>query len=180
MLRIVLGCIIAAIVYGIVHDQITARICVEYFTVGHPPIFNTQSPTLLAFGWGVIATWWMGAILGSLLALAARAGRWPKVAPVAMVRPILWLLCVMAVGALAGGAVGLWMARKGKVFLPEPLASQVPAAKHIPFLVDFFAHGASYFFAILGGSVLIFIVLTNRRRAAGIRAASLASRPAQP
>ena len=38
-LKIVVLCIVAAIVYGILHDQVTARVCVEYFTIGHPPIF---------------------------------------------------------------------------------------------------------------------------------------------
>jgi hypothetical protein len=33
------------VVYGIVHDQVTARVCVEYFTVGHPPVFQTNSDT---------------------------------------------------------------------------------------------------------------------------------------
>lgn len=59
-LKIVALCISASVLYGIVHDQITARICVEYFTVFHPPVFATTSPTLLGFGWGVIATWWAG------------------------------------------------------------------------------------------------------------------------
>ena len=36
----------AAIGYGIVHDQITARVCVEYFSIGHPPIFPTDDPTI--------------------------------------------------------------------------------------------------------------------------------------
>jgi hypothetical protein len=54
--KIVLGCVLAAVLYGIVHDQFTARICLEYFTVFHPPVFQTQSPTLLGFEWGVIAT----------------------------------------------------------------------------------------------------------------------------
>jgi len=30
-IKIILTCVVAAILYGIVHDQITARICVEYF-----------------------------------------------------------------------------------------------------------------------------------------------------
>jgi len=29
-LRIVVACVLAAIAYGIVHDQVTARVCVEY------------------------------------------------------------------------------------------------------------------------------------------------------
>ena len=48
--------IIAAVLYGIAHDQITARICVEYFTIGHPPIFGTDDATLLGLGWGIFAT----------------------------------------------------------------------------------------------------------------------------
>lgn len=47
-LKIILLYILAAIVYGICHDQVTARVCVEYFTIGHPPIFHTDSPTLKA------------------------------------------------------------------------------------------------------------------------------------
>ena len=34
-LGIVLMCVAAAVLYGIAHDQITARVCVEYFTI--PP-----------------------------------------------------------------------------------------------------------------------------------------------
>jgi hypothetical protein len=68
-LKIVLLVVMAG--YGIVHDQITARICIEYFTVFHPPVFRTENPTLLGLGWGVIATWWLGAIMGVLLATAA-------------------------------------------------------------------------------------------------------------
>jgi len=70
-LKIVFASIAAAILYGIVHDQFTARICVEYFTVFHPPVFATRSPTLLGIGWGIIATWWVGALLGLVLALVA-------------------------------------------------------------------------------------------------------------
>jgi len=69
MVKIVLLCIVSAVVYGILHDQVTARACVEYFTIGHPPVFKTDSPTLLALGWGVIATWWVGLLLGIPAAL---------------------------------------------------------------------------------------------------------------
>ncbi len=78
---IVLLCIAMAILYGIVHDQVTARVCVEYFTIGHPPVFDTDDTTLLALGWGVIATWWVGLGLGIPLAIAARAGSMPKRGP---------------------------------------------------------------------------------------------------
>ena len=72
--KIILLCIAAAVIYGIVHDQITARVCVEYFTIGHPDIFGTDSPTLLAFGWGIVATWWAGVLIGVPLAFTSLLG----------------------------------------------------------------------------------------------------------
>ena len=33
-LKTILLCTTAAAVYGVVHDQITARLCIEYFTIG--------------------------------------------------------------------------------------------------------------------------------------------------
>jgi hypothetical protein len=102
-------CIVAAVLYGIAHDMVTARVCVEYFTVGHEPIFATEDPTLLAIGWGIIATWWVGLLLGVPLALVAQAGSRPKRSVGSLVRPVLWLLAVMGVSALAAGfLVGFW------------------------------------------------------------------------
>ena len=42
-IRIALFATLAAIVYGIVHDQVTAHLCVEYFTIAHPPV-SSQAP----------------------------------------------------------------------------------------------------------------------------------------
>ena len=150
--------------YGIVHDQVSARICVEYFTIGHPPVFATVSPTLLGIGWGINATWWVGLILGIPLALAARAGRWPKRNAASLVRPVVILLLVCALGALLAGAIGHQLAASGKVWLTEPLASQVPITRHVPFLSDLWAHSASYLLGFLGGLVLAMIVFVGRVR----------------
>src|SRR5215470_2611517 len=105
-LAIVLFCILAAVVYGIAHDQVTARVCVEYFTIGHPAVFDTASPTLLGLGWGVLATWWVGLLLGLLLALAARIGARPKRTVRSLLRPVLLLLVVMGALSVLAGLVG--------------------------------------------------------------------------
>jgi hypothetical protein len=91
-LKIALTCVIAAVLYGIVHDQFTARICIEYFTVFHPPLFHTQSPTLLGIGWGIVATWWVGAFFSVPMIFAARAGSRPVLRAYALIRPIGFLL----------------------------------------------------------------------------------------
>jgi hypothetical protein len=98
-LAIVALSILACVTYGILHDQITARICVEYFTIGHAPLLNTDDPTILGLGWGVIATWWVGVLLGIPLAAAARLGHWPKREPATLVRPLTRLMMVSAVVA---------------------------------------------------------------------------------
>jgi hypothetical protein len=162
---IVFLCIGAAILYGVLHDQVTARLCVEYFTIGHPPVFATRDPTLLGIGWGILATWWVGLALGVPLALAARAGRRPKRSPSSLVRPIAWLLAVVAVGATGAGLLGWLLADSGTVFLVGPLAERVPADRHVPFLAALWSHTASYLLGSLGGIVVIVRVWRSRTRA---------------
>lgn len=161
-IKIILTCVVAAVLYGIVHDQVTARICVEYFSVFHPPIFPTQSPTLLAFGWGVIATWWMGAFLGVLLAVAARAGSRTKVAGNELVLPIAKLLAMMGVLAAVAGLLGFILSSRGTIAPPKWIASVLPQARYPRFMADWWAHGASYFVGFFGGIALC--IATFRKR----------------
>jgi hypothetical protein len=164
-IQIIALSILAAVIYGILHDQITARICVEYFTIGHAPVFPTDDPTLLGIGWGIIATWWVGLILGVPLAIVARAGDHPKRTAASLVRPIVMLLAVMAGGALLAGITGWLLARSGAVFLVGPIAERVPVGRHVPFLADLWAHSASYLFGVVGGIVLMIHVWRSRRSA---------------
>ena len=163
---IILLCIVAAVTYGVIHDQITARICVEYFTIGHPPVFGTDDRTLLALGWGVIATWWVGLLLGVPLALVALAGSWPKFTASQLVRPLGIMLLVIGTTAFVAGVVGHLAAARRLVWLAEPLASHVPPDRHVAFLTDLWAHSASYIGGFLGGAVLCVWVLVRRARMA--------------
>lgn len=166
-IKIVLLCIVSAVIYGILHDQVTARVCVEYFTIGHPPVFSTDSPTLLALGWGVIATWWVGLLLGVAVALASRLGSLPKYDATRLIRPVFCLLVVIGFASLAAGLTGYFVARAGGVWLVEPLRSQVPEFKHTAFLADLWAHLAAYGFGFLGGITICGWVVLRRRQLAG-------------
>ena len=163
---IILLSVFSAIVYGIIHDQITARICVEYFTIGHPPIFNTESPTLLAFGWGVVATWWVGLMLGFPLACAARLGSSRALTATELIKPIAILLGVMGLGAILAALIAFIFASNGSIQIPAVFASTLPSQKHIPFLVDMWTHSASYFFGFLGGIALIVRIWRKREGSA--------------
>ncbi|HET9408019.1 MAG TPA: hypothetical protein VFO39_12340 [Candidatus Sulfotelmatobacter sp.] len=157
-LRIVATCVLAAVAYGIVHDQITARICVEYFTVFHPPILRgTHSPTLLAFGWGVIATWWVGALLGIPLAIAARAGSRPKLSVHDLFPMIGRLLIVMGGCALVAGVAGFIIGGA-----PQFMVEFLPPDSRQRFVADWWAHMASYGSGFIGGVVLWVVAYRKR------------------
>jgi len=156
-LKIVAGCVLAAMLYGIIHDQFTARICVEYFTVFHPPLFATQSPTLLGLGWGVVATWWAGAIVGLLLVIAARFGSRPQL-PARALMPLGYrLMAGMALCALVFGMIGYFWAP-----IPRELYEVLPVEMHRRFLADWWAHGASYGSGFLGAVALCVTVWVKR------------------
>ncbi len=161
--KIVLLSVVAAVCYGIVHDQVTARVCVEYFTVFHPPVFHTSNPTLLGLGWGVLATWWMGAFLGVLLAIAARVGDRPKLAAPALLKPVLQLLGIMAGSAAVLGWIGYMLAQRDVIAPPYFVLEVLPRESYAAFMADWWAHNTSYAIGGIGG--LILCVLTFFRRA---------------
>ena len=165
--RIVALCTLAAIAYGIVHDQVTVRVSLEYFTIGHPRIVRSEDPTVLGLAWGVAATWWVGVGLGLLLAVAARAGSRPRVEPRALVRPVLVLLLVMGACALVAALVGRAAGEREALVLIEPYASRVPRERHVAFLTAGAAHAASYAVGALGGLVLAIRTWRRRGRARG-------------
>ena len=160
-LRIWLLCIAAAVVYGIVHDQITARICVEYFSVFHPTILPLKSPTLLGLQWGILATWWVGAALGVPLAIAARAGSHEPLSMRNLYLPLGLLFGCMALGAFLAGSAGFVLA-KYSFISSDWLSPLLPPERHARFMADWWAHSASYIVGILGGITLC--IWTYRRR----------------
>jgi hypothetical protein len=132
----------------------------------HPPVFSTDSPTLLALGWGVIATWWVGLLLGIPAAFVSKLGSWPKYDAAALIRPVCGLLVAMACAALVAGLAGYFVADAGGVRLVELLRSRVPVAKHSAFLADLWAHLVAYGVGFLGGLTVCGWVLFRRWRMA--------------
>jgi hypothetical protein len=162
--RIVLFATMAAIVYGVLHDLVTANLCVEYFTVAHPPVFPTRSPILLALGWGVIASWWVGLGLGIGLAMAARIGAARKTNLAELRRPVILLMIATGAAAIVSGAIGASLAAAGFTPIPDFWTKIIPAERQTAFAADAWAHSASYGFGAIGG--LFVIVRTLRRRSA--------------
>ena len=153
--KIILLATVAAIAYGILHDQITARLCVEYFTIGHLPLFPTSSPTVLAICWGVAATFGLGALLGVVLALVSQSGGLPAVPIPRLFKSILRLLAVMAISASLAGVAGFELSRRSIIGVPAAFAELVPPGRHDRFMAVWFVHGASYVVGLVGAAFLI-------------------------
>lgn len=164
-LKIVLLGIGAAVFYGVIHDQVTVRICREYFTVAHPPVFGTTSPTLLALGWGIIATWWVGAGLGVLLGVCAQAGSAPRMKAFQVVRPVAMLLLGTGILACVAGGAGFFLFQSGQVGIGG-WEQRIAPTRQAAFAAAAWMHLASYGMAALGGIGVAIWMLITRRRAA--------------
>ncbi|MEW4565223.1 hypothetical protein AB1K70_22050 [Bremerella sp. JC770] len=157
--------ILMCVIYGVVHDQITARICVEYFTIGHKPILGgTDDPTVLGFAWGFLATWWVGAMLGIPLAFVSQTGSLVKKSAKDLVRPMLVLMAGTALLALAAGVTSYVLTANNVIHLAGGFEHAIPHEKQDAFLIDLWIHGASYAGGFLGGLILMVWVVWDRYR----------------
>ncbi|MEO0804194.1 MAG: hypothetical protein AAFY57_18265 [Cyanobacteria bacterium J06642_2] len=163
-IRIILFFILAVVTYGILHDQVTARLCIEYFTIAHPPVFQSDSPTLVGLGWGIIGTWWAGLGAGTIVACAARLGTYPKHDVESLYRPVFILAAVMASCALIAGIAGYVFAERGAFELVPLLAAEIPLHKHSRFIANSWAHASSYFFGMTGSITIAIRVWMSRIR----------------
>ena len=158
-MRYVVLSVAFACLYGVVHDQITARICIEYFTVWHNyELVPSTDPTVVGLAWGIFATWWMGLLLGIPLALVCLVGKTPPLPLQRLVGPLLLLFTVMSLGALAAGAIGYYLA-------PRDIAGLAGyrGDNRREFLACLFAHNASYSLGLVGGVTVIVAAAVRRR-----------------
>jgi len=162
VLKILTLCIASAVTYGIIHDLVTVQICPEYFTVAHPPIFQTASLVKLAFFWGIAATWWVGAILGVILAFAARMGRWTKRNARSLIKPTWALLLSTGLAACGFGFLGWLLTSLGLVQLAGPMSTAIRPELHARFIADIWAHATSYLVGSIGGVTIAVSVWRSR------------------
>jgi hypothetical protein len=152
--------------YGIVHDQITARVCIEYFTIGHVSPANIPwTPTVLGLFWGIVATWWVGVLLGIPLTICARVGPWPKRTARELLRPLLLLLAITFLCAMTGLIIARLTGFRSTYFVPSELYKDDRAAA---FSADLVAHNISYIVGLFGGLWLWSWVLRERLKASKV------------
>lgn len=155
--RIWIGVILIGLAYGISHDLITAHAWTPYFTVHHP-YFGVDSPILLAFIWGVIATW-PSLIAGGLIAGAALGFRLPKLEPNLTLRRTAILSAVCWVISLAW-IPGIWIFTRRVELTDRPADWD---ERSIAIGVGM-AHASSYTTTAIAVLILILWILASRKK----------------
>jgi hypothetical protein len=168
----------AALAYGNIQDQITARVSLEYFSKGFHdenleimrPRLNAflkkhNSPTLYAITWGTIATSFLGALLGGVTAFACRAGPLPKLDAKDLIKPVIAVMGVMGLATLIGGIKGYYKAKND----PYPfqyenyrLKEPFPKDKELRYRAIASAHRASYSSAFYSSLLLLGWIVAKR------------------
>jgi len=152
-----------ALAIGIVHDMITAHVCVEYFTLFHPQIVDSESPVVLALVWGVVATWWVGLPLGVLLGLGNVTGTMPVLPTNRLVQLLGRFAGVLLLLSVLAGLLGVYIGPL--IVSPRFLESRGLGPERVQhFHYAAFSHVASYAFGFLGGLVLPFRAVALRSR----------------
>lgn len=164
-LQIVFASVAAAILYGIVHAEITSWLSAEYFALGHTRWAMSPSPGLSGLAGGAV----LGLCVGVLVALAARVGRRAQLelrdvrVPLAVFYVALFVLAIMALAMGWAGAVG------EKFHPPAEIQTELTRERWRHYVAAEWAHSASYAFGAFGGlAVCAHTLLVRRRRARGI------------
>jgi hypothetical protein len=152
--------------YGMLMDQVSARLCPEYFTVLHNPIPGLTDPTLLGVVWGFVGACWGGAIMGYAAGVTATAGRKPPLSVRELVRPMLAVVAGIAVTTAVTGASADRHAEMFSIRLDPSWDEFVPPQRHRAVFVVACYHFAAYVAAVVGGVVLCAWVARERSRRA--------------
>jgi len=117
--KIVAGATLMACGLGVCLDLVTANVAVEYFSVHHPRIVDTQNPWILGIVWGFAASWWFGAIAGTVVATINEL----RAQPLAPKRILKWV---------AVSCVVLWLVMIALLTSVYLVASSIPLTERRP------------------------------------------------
>jgi hypothetical protein len=177
------GSVGAAVLYGILNDQVTIRVCKEYFTHGfhklmlddYPDNFlkrhflQSNSATKLAIGWGIFGTYDLGKYLatGMLAATRIPLGSIPRLSIKDLILPTTIAFSGVGLACLAKGLYGYRKAAKmteeelnNAINCPD-LKNSSPATKR-KFIANAYAHDAAFSAGACAGAAMIIYAIAKR------------------
>jgi hypothetical protein len=161
-LKIITICIGATTLYGTVQALIAEQLSPQLFTQWLPEVFKSPTVSLPGYVWGMAGSWWVGLIVGCVLAASMNMGNLPNFAANSVVRPLLFILATTALNAACIGASVFY-------FFSGAIVLRVFGidASHIDgclCVANIFAVIASYVIFIICSSILCHWMWQKRRR----------------
>ena len=148
--------------YAMLQDQVSSRLCPEYFTIFHNPIPGLTDPNLVGIAWGFLGSWWGGAILGYSAGLTATLGDKPCLQLRNIVKGMLVLLGVVGIMTALGGFSVYRHAELFQITLCCEPVQGVPEERRRNLFIVACYHLITYGTAIIG-SVLLCLELARQR-----------------
>lgn len=148
--------------YGILQDQVSARLCPEYFTVLHNPIPGLTDPTLLGIAWGFLGAAGGGVAMGYAAGLAATHGKAPPLTTRDLIRPMLLLMAAVGIVTTITGVSAHRHAEMFNIRLDPALDAVIPLDRQRAAFVVSCYHLAAYASAILGSVVMCVWIVVKR------------------
>jgi hypothetical protein len=150
--------------YAILQDQVSARLCPEYFTIFHQPIPGLTDPTLLGIAWGFLGSWWGGALMGYSAGLTATVGEKPPLPFRTIFRGMLLIMGAVAIMAILVGVSTARHVQLLGVTIDEQAMLGVPIDNQRNAFIVANYHMVAYATAIVG-SVILCLGLARQRNA---------------
>lgn len=170
---LILICICVASLYGIVHDQLTYSISPEYYTkfkfyqfgIVNDPNSFIANPRQLAILVGIMATWWIGMIIGLVIGLICLAVAPSQIIIKTALKAILLIILITFLTGLLGLAYGYIVMKD----LPKENFENWYLPKNIGNLSSFIMVGSMHNFSYAGGLIgliaAIVYIVKNKRKA---------------
>jgi hypothetical protein len=165
------ACTVAAMIYGIINDQITSRISWEYFyyAKGLDQALGTNIPPDAAqLHWraimvGLQATWWVGLLVGALLLIANNPWRdVPRLSYAALFKMLAILFAITLVSAGVLGCAG-YLGWLNDLTADTHEWAEFDLIRTKPFFCVWGIHLGGYFGGLLGTIVAVLLITRARR-----------------
>lgn len=173
--NLVLLAVATAVATGICLDTMTTTICLEYFTKGFHYemakktdlgkwVLNSNSKLAHIFHWGVLASWWVGAILSIPLVLSCRLFGQRRYSAKNVAGAASLLVAVVLFLAMIAGLLAWFLAKdEGVLELCEDLGYSPPSnVMARRYFVCLSMHQVVYGSGALLGACLCILIIVRR------------------
>jgi hypothetical protein len=151
--------------FGMILDQISVRLCPEYFTALHSPIVGLTEPTLLGMAWGFLGSWWGGALWGYLAGVIATSEtQFPPFTVRNLIRPMLVTISFVAIVTTITGLTVWRHAEMFEIHFVGWLTTAVPVERQKNAFIVACYHFSAYISAIVGGMTMCVWLGWKRRQ----------------